>query len=86
MEVMFVDDMNLFICHKNINAFLASMNMELDNVSAWFNSNKLSLNVDKSKQSFFHALSERKFLSHIPNLFTENIHIKRENITKSVGV
>ena len=46
MEVMFVDDMNLFICHKNINAFLASMNMELDNVSAWFNSNKLSLNVD----------------------------------------
>ena len=49
MEVVFVDEMNLFICHKNINAFFASMNMELDNVSAWFNSNKLSLNVDKSK-------------------------------------
>ena len=62
MEVMFVDDMNLFICHKNINALVAIMNMELGNISAWFNSNKLSLNVDKTKWSLFHALSKRIFL------------------------
>ena len=73
MEVMFVDDMNLFICHKNINALVAIMNMELGNISAWFNSNKLSLNVDKTKWSLFHALSKRIFLWHIPNLFTENV-------------
>ena len=73
MEVMFVDDMDLFICHKNINALFANMNMELGNISAWFNSNKLSLNVDKTKWSLFHAPSKRIFLSHIPNLFTENV-------------
>ena len=49
MEVMFADDTNLFLSHKNINKFFASMNKELENVSTWFKSNKLSLNVEKTK-------------------------------------
>ena len=60
MEVMFVDDMDLFICHKNINALFANMNMELGNISAWFNLNKLiKLNGHCSmlsqKEYFFHT-------------------------------
>ena len=49
MKVMFVDDTNLFISHKNIDTLFASMNKELENVSTWFKSNKLSLNLDKTK-------------------------------------
>ena len=56
MEVMFADDTNLFLSHKNIDTLFAIMNVELENVSTWFKSNKLSLNVDKTKWSLFHPL------------------------------
>ena len=59
MEVMFADDTNLFLSHKNIDTLFAIMNVELENVSTWFKSNKLSLNVDKTKWSLYHPLSKR---------------------------
>ena len=48
MELMFADDTNLFLSHKNIDTLFDSMNVELANVSMWFKSTKLSLNVDKT--------------------------------------
>ena len=39
MELMLADDTNLFLSHKNIDALFDSMNVELANVSTWFNSN-----------------------------------------------
>ena len=33
IEVMFADDTNLFISHKNIDTLFASLNKELENVS-----------------------------------------------------
>ena len=56
IEVMFADDTNFILSHKNIDTILVSINMELDNVSTWFKSNKLSLNVDKTKWLLFHPL------------------------------
>ena len=49
MELIFADDANLFLSHKNIDTLLDSMNVELPNVSTWFKSKKWSLNVDKTK-------------------------------------
>ena len=49
MEVMFADDINLFLSHKNIDTLFAIKNVELENVSTWFKSNKLFVNVDKTK-------------------------------------
>ena len=87
MEVMFADDANLFLSHKIIDTLFAIMNVEFENVSTWFKSNKLSLNVDKTKWSLFHPLSKTQFLPQtLPNLFIENIHIKREHVTKFLGV
>ena len=63
------------------------MDMELVNVSTWFKSDKLSLNVDKTKWLLFHFLSKRQLLQQsLPNLFIENIHIKKEHVTKFLGV
>ena len=63
------------------------MNKELENVSRWFKSNKLSLNVDKTKWLLFHPLSKRQSLPQtLPNFLIENIHIKREYATKYIGV
>ena len=76
MEVIFADNTNLFLFHKNINTLFAIMNVELENASTWFKSNKYSLNVDKTKWSLFHPLSKRHFLPQtLPNLI-EDIHIK----------
>ena len=63
------------------------MNVEIENVSTWFKSNNLSLNVDKTKWSLFHPLSKRQFLPQtLPNLLIEDIHIKREHVAKFLGV
>ena len=63
------------------------MNVELENVSTWFKSIRLSLSVDKTKWSLFHPLSKRQFFPYtLPNLFIEDIHIKREHVTKSLAV
>ena len=59
MEVMFADDANLFFSHKNIDTLFTIVNVELENVSTWFKSNKLSLTIDKTKWSLFHPLSKR---------------------------
>ena len=63
------------------------MNKELENVSKRFKSNILSLNVDKTKWLLFHPLSKRQSLPQtLPNFLIENIHIKREYVTKYLGV
>ena len=63
------------------------MDMELANFSTWFKPNKLSLNVDKTKWLLFHPLSKGQLLQQtLPNLFIENIHIKKEHVTKFLSV
>ena len=75
---MLADDTNLFLSHEKIDTILASMNVELENVSTSFKSKKLSLNVDKTKWLLFHPLSKRQLLPQpLPNLHIENIYIKR---------
>ena len=86
MEVMFADDINLFLCPKKIVTLFATMNVELENVSTWFKSNKLSVNVDKTKWLLFHTLPKRQlFPQTLPNPLIENIHIKREHAAKFIG-
>ena len=87
MEVMFSDDTNFFLSHKNIDTLFAIKNVGLENVSTWFKPNKLSLNVDKTKRSLFHPLSKRQFLPQtLSNLLVGDTLIKREHVTKFLGV
>ena len=51
---MFADDSNLFISHKNITTLFSTMNKEVTKIQEWFNANKLSLNISKTKYSFIH--------------------------------
>ena len=52
----------------------------------WFKSNKLSLDVDKTKWSLFHPPSKRQFLPQTFHNLIEDMHIKREHETKFLGV
>ena len=53
--IMFADDTNSFYSNKNIKSLFEVVNKELQSITKWFNANKLSLNTNKMKYSFFHS-------------------------------
>ena len=84
---MFADDTNLFFNHKGIKHLFTVVNNELINIKYWFSANKLSLNVEKTKYSFFHKPSKKYDISlHLPKRKTNNYEIQREGSIKFLGV
>ena len=84
---MFTDDKNLLFTRKNIHCLFSDVNKELANINEWFVANKLSLNVEKTKYSFFHKPSKKDDISlQLPNLTINNRKIKREESIKFIGV
>ena len=74
--IMFADDTNLFVSHKNINTLFQIVNAELKNLETWFNGNKLSLNLTKTKYAFFHPKSYSDDIPlRLPTLKINNIII-----------
>jgi hypothetical protein len=53
---MYADDTNVFLSGKNLPQLTASLNLELESLSCWFQSNRLSLNVDKTHAMVVNAL------------------------------
>ena len=83
---MFADDTNLFFNHKGIKHLFTVVNNELVNIKDWFTANKLSLNVEKIKYSFFHKPSKKHDISlRLPKLKTNNYEIQREESIKFLG-
>ena len=63
------------------------LNEELTNVSDWFDANKLSLNLKKTKYSFFHKLSKNNNIPlWLPNLVINGLTVEREFSIKFLGV
>ena len=63
------------------------MKKELRKVATWFNANKLSLNISKTKYSLFHSTRKTKDIPNIlPPLHIDNVLIKREFVTKFLGI
>ena len=84
---MFADDTNLFFSHRDINVLFEKMKKELTNVSDWFNANNLSLNVKKTKHSFFHkSLKKSNIPLQLPNLNINELTVERESSMKFLGV
>ena len=78
--ITFADDTNLFFSHSDINILFEKMKKELTNVSNWLSANKVSLNVKKTKYSFFHKSSKK---DNIPlrlwNLNLNGFTVERES-------
>ena len=88
---MFADDTNLFYSNKDINTAFLKVNNELQKINEWFISNKLSLNVTKTKYSLFHKPSKKDDIPLVlPKLNINNwkIHIKyiENKISKNIGI
>ena len=58
-SITFADDTNPFYEHKDLKILFSLVNQELQKTNEWFEANKLSLNVGKTKYSLFHKPSRR---------------------------
>ena len=86
-NVMFADDTNFFISDENVGELFQQMNKELKSVSTWIEANELSINTDKTKWTIFHPTSKKRFMpTKFPELFIDGITLKRETVTKLLGV
>ena len=84
---MFADDTNLFFSSYNIPLLFATMNSELSKINQWFLANELSLNVTKSKYSFFHKTSKKDDMPlKLPRLQINNYNTERIPSMKFLGV
>ena len=85
--IIFADDANLFFSHKNKEELFHTANLELNKVFRWLNANKLSLNKDKTKYTFFHKAREKDNIPlKLPSLFINDREIKRITSVKYLGV
>lgn len=79
--ILFADDTNLFLTHKDNDQLFTIANAELKVIYQWFKSNKLLLNGKKS--SFIHFSYNN---SESKPLFIDNDKINEVNDTKFLGV
>ena len=84
---MFADDINLSFSHRNISTLFLTVNNELHKIGKWFKANRLSLNIKKTKYTFFHKNSVKENTPlKLPELKITNKEVKRLNASEFLGV
>ena len=82
--LIFADDTNIFVSGKNVEELVYIMNDELRKITQWMNTNKLSLNIDKSNYMLFH--SSRKTIGIHSDVLVNRSKITKIHSTKFLGV
>ena len=86
-RIKLADDTNLFYEHKDLKTFLSLVNQELQKVNEWFEANKLSLNVGKTKYSLFNKPSRKDDLPLLlPRLLIKKHKVERVKSIKFLGI
>ena len=85
--IMFADDTNFFLAHKNVKQLFSMMNVELDKINNWLKANKLSLNTDKTKYTLFHKPSQTDDLPlNFPDLLIDSSKLEHTPHIKFLGI
>ena len=85
--IMFADVTNLFFEHTELRILFSMVNNELKKTYEWFNANKLSLNVGKTKYSPFHKPNKTDDLPLLlPKVLINDKEIERVGSIKFLGV
>ena len=81
--IMFADETNLFFSNCDISVLFATVNSELSKINQWL----LSLNVTKTKYSFFYKTSKKEDIAlKLPRLQINNYNVVRIPSIKFLGV
>ena len=81
--VLFADDTTVYVQHDSIDGAIQSLNSELAKVAVWFDSNKLTLNVNKNQMLM---MSSKKNLNPHGDVILHNEAIQRVTKAKFFGV
>ena len=81
-SILFADDTSVFLVGNNLNSLSTIINEELDKLSIWRASNKLTLNIEKLHYVIFH----RARLKQSINITLSNTSLERVTFTKFLGV
>ena len=85
--IMFADDTDLFYEHKDLKTLFSLVNQELQKINEWFEANKLSYNVGKTKYSLFHKPSRKDVLPLLlTRLLIKKHKVERVKSIKFLGV
>ena len=79
---MFTHETNLYIIYENITELFQQMNKELKSACFWLKANKLSININETKQTSKKRMRPTKF----PELFIDGVTLKQETVTKVSSV
>ena len=82
--ILFADDTNIFISHKNVDSLEKTLSEELLNLTTWCQAHKLSINYLKSKFMVFKPRQKRQNLDF--KLEISNCAIERVKDTIFLGV
>ena len=83
--ILFADDTNVVLSHKNYPELINKANIELSNLSDWLVSNRLTINVQKTNYIRFRA-GNKKYPAKTPPLMVNNSIIERVTEVKFLGV
>jgi len=81
--ILFADDTNIIYTDQNLQNLTIKVNDDLEKITQWFNKNKLSLNVSKTKFIQFNSYNSTS--SNIP-IRMNNIDIESASVIKFLGV
>lgn len=80
--VLFADDTNIFCTGKDIQQIMKVLSSEMNKVKLWFDRNKLSLNLNKTKCMVFGNCKNKIDIK----LIIDHIEIERVHENKFLGV
>ena len=82
--ILFADDTNIIYSDKTLTTLLQKVNLELNNVSLWFKTNKLGLNPKKTKFMLF--APKDKHITGDVNLYIDGSEIEQVKDQQFLGV
>ena len=83
--VLFADDTSLFHAHTDFDTLIEEINEELQKITTWFHTNKLSLNIKKSNFIIFSSKGKKYNTDNLKININGN-EIKQVNFTKFLGI
>ena len=80
--ILFADDTNILFKGSNIDDLVSKCNVVMEKVNDWCNSNRLTINYDKT----FYMLFSNRNPTYIPRIMFNNLELDRKPFAKFLGV